>query len=242
MTYGGKLPDGQITQGGYAEFIRVDSRFAFKIPESLPSEFAAPLLCGGVTVYAPLSRYVTKPGLKVGVVGIGGLGHMGIKFAVAIQKYKQGGQVDVTAISQSSRKKDDALSMGATSYLDMSNKDSVAAAKRQFDVILCTADGDNKSMADWLALVKFDGTFIMVGAPNKPLEISIFSLMPTRVKVVASFIGSIKEIDEMLALAAEKKVYPIIERLPMDQANEGIKRVRESTVRYRVVLENPKKA
>ena len=237
-----KLADGQVTQGGYAEFIRVDSRFAFKIPAALPSDYAAPLLCGGVTVYAPLARYITKPNLKVGIIGIGGLGHMGVKFAAALQKHKTaGGKVDVTAISQSAKKREDALKMGATSYLDMSNNDEVAAAARTFDLLVCTADGLNESLNAWIGLVGLDGTFLMVGAPNGPMSIHPFTLMGARCKIDSSGIGSIKEINEMLAFAAEHGIKPIIEKLPMEKANEGLKKVRDGSVRYRVVLENPQK-
>ena len=242
LTYNGKLPDGQVTQGGYADFIRVDHKFAFKIPAALPSDFAAPLLCGGVTVYAPLSRYLTKPNLKVGVIGIGGLGHMAVKFAAALQKYKTaGGKVDVTAISQSSKKRADALKMGATSYLDMSDANAVAAATRTFDLLICTADGVNESLAAWIGLVTLDGTFLMVGVPNGPMAIHPFTLMGARCKIDSSGIGSIAEIHEMLAFAAEHvdECKPIIEKLPMEKANEGLKKVRDGSVRFRVVLENP---
>jgi D-arabinose 1-dehydrogenase-like Zn-dependent alcohol dehydrogenase len=163
-----------------------------------------------------------------------------VKFAAALQKYKTpGGNVDVTAISQSSKKREDALKMGATSYLDMSDKDAVAAATRTFDLLICTADGVNESLPAWIGLVTMDGTFLMVGAPNGPMQIHPFSLMAARCKIDSSGIGSIAEIHEMLAFAAEHDIKPIIEKLPMEKANEGLRKVRDGAVRFRVVLENP---
>jgi D-arabinose 1-dehydrogenase-like Zn-dependent alcohol dehydrogenase len=187
-------------------------------------------------VYSPLARSITRPGMRVGIIGIGGLGHMGVKFASKMQ----GGKVEVTAISQSNRKKKEALAMGAHRFLDMSDKTAVAAHSRYFDYILCTADGESK-LGEWLSLSNFDSTFCMVGAPTKPMEISILSLIFSRVNFVSSAVGSIKELHEMFDFAAKNDVKPIIEKLPMASANEGLKKVRDGSVRFRVVLENPLK-
>jgi alcohol dehydrogenase (NADP+) len=188
-------------------------------------------------VFSPLQRYITRPNMKVGIIGIGGLGHMAVKFASKMQD----GQVEVTAISQSSRKKEEALKMGARAFLDMSDKEAVKAAFRSFDFVLCTADGSSLAIAEWLTTIKFAGTFCMVGVPNEPISFHVWSLLAAQVKLDTSGIGSRKEIGEMLEFAAAHDVRPIIERMPMAEANAGLKKVRDGSVRFRVVLENPSK-
>lgn len=157
-TYDGFYPDHQQTQGGYAERIRVCETFAFKLPDGIDSEVAGPLMCAGVTVYAPLVRCGVKSGMKVGVVGIGGLGHLGLQFAAALG-------AEVTAISHSSRKKDDALKLGAKHFIETQNADQVKQHAREFDVILCTANGAKNNYQEWISMLAPRGRFIMVGMP-----------------------------------------------------------------------------
>lgn len=233
-TYNSVAPDGQVTQGGYADRVRCASQFAFKIPEVISSEHAAPLMCAGVTTFAPLQRYMTRPGMKVAVVGIGGLGHLGIMWASKLQD----GKCEVTAVSHNSKKKDEALKLGAHKFLDTSDKQALKEAFRTFDFILCTANGSKMDLNNWLSTVKFGGTFCTVGLPEEPLSIAAFSMMGAQIKVTASGIGSIKEIEQMLEFAAKHNVRPIIEQMPMEKVNEGIKKVRDGSVRFRVVLVN----
>jgi len=233
-TYNGKYPDGQVTQGGYADFKRCQGDFVFKLPDSISSAEAAPLLCAGATVFAPLQRHVTRADMQVGVIGVGGLGHLAVKFASKMFD----GKLDVTAISHNDKKKDDALAMGAKHFLNTGDKEQLKAAAKSFDVLLCTANGKDQDYATWLTLLKFQGTFCMVGAPEVPMPIPVFPLLLGQLHVTGSLIGSIAEVKTMLEFADKHNVRPIIERLPMSQANEGIKRVREGKARYRVVLEN----
>jgi len=234
-TYNSKYPDGQVSQGGYADRVRCQSDFVFKLPESISSAEAAPLMCAGVTVFAPLARSLTRPGMKVGIIGIGGLGHLGVMFASKLQE----GKCEVVAISHNAKKKDDALKMGAKSFLDTSDADQLKAAFRTFDYVLCTANGKAQDYNTWLSIIKLGGTFCTVGLPEEPMPVYAFSLIGAQVNFTASGIGSIKEIQEMLAFADKHNVRPIIERMPMEKANDGIQRVRDGKVRYRVVLENP---
>jgi len=234
-TYGGSYKDGQVSQGGYASHIRCQGDFVFSIPEAISSAEAAPLMCAGVTTFAPLARNLTRKDMKVAIIGIGGLGHLGIMWASKMLD----GAIEVTAISHNSKKKDDALKMGAKYFIDTSDKDQLKSAFRKFDYILSTANGTDMDLANWLSMVKLDGTFCTVGIPEEPLKIPAFALLGAQVNATASGIGSIEDIKQMLEFAAKHNVRPIIERLPMEKANEGIKKMRDGTVRFRVVLENP---
>jgi alcohol dehydrogenase (NADP+) len=153
-TYNTKYPDGQVSQGGYADRVRCQADFAFLIPESISSEEAAPLMCAGVTVFAPLARSLTRKGMKVGIIGVGGLGHLGVMFASKLLD----GSAEVTAISHNSKKKDDALKMGAKHFLDTSNQEQLKAAARSFDYVLCTANGKQQDYNAWLSTIKLSVT------------------------------------------------------------------------------------
>jgi alcohol dehydrogenase (NADP+) len=236
-TYNSAYPDGQISQGGYADRVRCAGQFAFKIPEVISSAEAAPLMCAGVTVFAPLQRYMTRPHMKVAIIGIGGLGHLAVMYAAKLL----GGSAEVTAVSHNSKKKDEALKMGAKYFLDTSDKAALKAAFRTFDFVLSTANGSKMDLGNWLSTVKLAGTFCTVGLPEEPLQVHAFSLMGAQINLTASGIGSRKEIEQMLEFSAKHNVRPIIEKLPMEKANDGIKKVRDGSVRFRVVLENPNK-
>jgi len=223
---------GQQTQGGYADRVRVCQDFAFNLPDRLESEVAGPLLCAGVTVYAPLKRVGVKQGVKVGVVGIGGLGHLGIQFASAL-----GGEV--TAISTSDSKKADAQKLGAHHFLNSKDPTQVADAARRFDVILCTANGNDNLYREWMSMLALRGKFIMVGMPDGlTVPISIGTMGDVEGEFVSSMIGPPHVIREMLEFAAEKGVKPWIEKLPMADVNKGLEKIRTNNVRYRVVLCN----
>lgn len=239
-TYNTHYDDGQLSQGGYANRVRCQSAFAFEIPHQISSAEAAPLMCAGVTVFAPLQRYITRKNMRVAVIGIGGLGHLAVKYAAKLLELQGGGEL--TAVSHNSKKKDDALKMGAHKFLDTSDKGALSKAGKSFDLVLSTANGTGQDWNSWLSTVAVRGIFCTVGLPEEPLQIAAFSLMASQIYVTASGIGSIVEIEQMLAFSARWGIRPIIERLPMAQANEGIQRVRDGSVRFRVVLENPPKA
>ncbi|TMW61695.1 hypothetical protein Poli38472_010759 [Pythium oligandrum] len=230
FTYNGKYADGQPSYGGYAEYVRVSGHYAFKIPEVIPSDVAAPLLCAGVTVYTPLKAHV-KPGQRVGVVGIGGLGHLGLQFIRALG-------AEPVAFSQSPNKEQAARELGAVDFINLSNPDDLARAQRSVDVLLVTADAKNQKYDTYMSTIAIGGTLIMVGVPDDNMVFRPFSLVAGGISVVGSLIGGIKDTVDMLALAAEKNVRPVIQKLPMSEANQGIKMVDEGRVRYRVVLEN----
>jgi len=234
-TYGCKYPDGQVSQGGYANRVRCQGDLAFVIPDSISSAHAAPLMCAGVTVFAPLVRWVTRPKMRVAIIGIGGLGHLGVLFARKLHN----GSCHVTAVSHNSKKREEALAMGADSFLDTSDENALKAAFRSFDVVIATANGKGQDWENWMSTVALHGTFCVVGLPEDKIAFNVFSLTTGEINFTGSGIGSPDEIRHMLKFAAEHNVRPIIENLPMDQANQGLKRVREGTVRFRVVLENP---
>ncbi|ETI33267.1 hypothetical protein F443_20050 [Phytophthora nicotianae P1569] len=230
-TYNATYKDGAKSYGGYADYVRVDSNYAFKIPEVIPSDVAAPLLCAGATVFTPLKQEGVKAGDRVGVVGIGGLGHIAIQFIRAL------GAAPV-AFSRSANKEKEILSMGAEEFYNLSDTEQQKKAAGSVDFLLLTADANNMPYDLYLSLVRKRGTLIMVGVPNDQIKISPFSLIPRAVRVRGSAIGSIRDIEGMLKLAAKKNVRPIIQKLPMAKVNEGLDMVREGRVRYRVVLEN----
>lgn len=241
-TYNSRYPDGSKAYGGYANRWRGPGHFVFRIPEKLSSEEAAPLLCGGVTVFAPLRRFGAGPGKRVGVVGIGGLGHMGLLFAKAM------GSDAVVAISRSSAKKSDAVgstpgSLGADDFI-ATGEDKTWAKKhaRSLDLIICTVSGENMPLAGYLRLLKRNGVFVQVGAPEEPLPpLRAFSLIQKGVKVTGSTIGSPEDIRVMLELAAEKGVKPWVQTRPMEEVNLALADMHEGKARYRYVLENAKK-
>ncbi|TMW61710.1 hypothetical protein Poli38472_010773 [Pythium oligandrum] len=230
FTYNSTYVDGQSAYGGYAEYVRVSGHYAFKIPEEIPSDVAAPLLCAGVTVYTPLKAHI-QAGQRVGVVGIGGLGHLGLQFIRALG-------AEPVAFSQSPNKEQAARELGAVDFINLSKPDDLARAQRSVDVLLVTADAKGQAYDAYLSTIVIGGKLLMVGVPDDKMAFSAFSLCAGGISVVGSLIGGIKDTVDMLALAAEKNVRPVIQKLPMSKANEGIKMVDEGRVRYRVVLEN----
>ncbi|EEY56078.1 mannitol dehydrogenase, putative [Phytophthora infestans T30-4] len=231
-TYNSKYQDGSLTYGGYAEYVRVLSPYAFKIPESIPSDAAAPLLCAGTTVFTPFKEAGLKAGDRVGIVGIGGLGHLAIQFAKAM------GAEAVVAFSRSSNKEKEVLDLGADEFVNYSDPEQAKAAEDSVDILLVTADADGMPYQLFLSFLASRGTCIMVGLPNDEVHFKPAQVVMKGAKFVGSHIGSIQDVKDMLALAAEKNVRPVIQTLPMSKANEGIQMLRDGKVRYRVVLEN----
>lgn len=216
--------------GGYADSVRVNSRFAIPVPEILDSENVAPLLCAGITVYAPMRNHGVRPSSRVGVVGIGGLGHLGLQFAKAFG-------AEVTALSTSKDKEAEALKMGADHFVNSRDMGELKKVAGSFDFLLSTVSADQ----DWQALVNClrpKGTLCVVGVPPSPISIQAFSLLAGQKSVSGSPIGSPRDLHEMLDVAARHGVKAITERFPMAKANEAIAKVKKSKVRYRAVLTN----
>jgi uncharacterized zinc-type alcohol dehydrogenase-like protein len=216
--------------GGYADAIRVNSRFVIPVPEALESENAAPLLCGGITVYSPLRNHGVRPSSRVGIVGIGGLGHMGIQFARAFG-------AEVTALSTSKDKEAEALKLGAHHFVNTRDNEALRKIAGSFDFVLSTVSADQ----DWQALVNSlrpKGTLCVVGVPPSAISLHAFPLIAGQRAVSGSPTGSPRDLHEMLDVAARHGVKAITERFPMAKANDAIAKVKKSKVRYRAVLVN----
>ncbi|CAN5551657.1 NAD(P)-dependent alcohol dehydrogenase [soil metagenome] len=229
LTYNATGYDGKPTLGGYSERITVDQRFVARIPESLPLDKAAPLLCAGITTYSPLVHWKAGPGKSVGVVGLGGLGHMAVKIACALG-------ADVTVISRSFNKKADAEAMGAKDYIATSEPSAVENAQGRFDLIINTVSSA-ADMNAYLGMLKRDGVMCLVGAPSEPLPIHAFSLIPRRISLSGSTIGGMRETQEMLDFCAKHGIASDIEVIPIQKINEAYERLLKSDVRYRFVID-----
>ncbi|KAJ3328174.1 hypothetical protein HDU76_010462 [Blyttiomyces sp. JEL0837] len=230
FTYNAKYEDGADAHGGYASHVRVQEDWAFTLPENLSNEVAAPLLCAGVTVFAPLRRYVTKPGMKVGVAGIGGLGHLALQFANALK-------AEVVAISHSPNKKEEAATLGATDFVVLENEEDYKRTVGTIDVLIVTSFHAHESLDKIMSLVAPWGQAVMLAIPEAPLQVHAFSLIMGSKGLVGSLIGSTSEVKDMLSFAAEHNVKPWIQVHPMEQVNDAIALVRAGKPRYRVVLE-----
>ena len=233
-TYNGKYDDGSKSYGGYADYARVPSHFVIKIPDALASEDAAPMLCGGITVFSPLQQNGAGPGKKVGIVGIGGLGHFGLMFAKAL------GADKVVAISRSSSKKADALKMGADDFIATGeDKDWATHHAGSLDLIVSTVSSPNMPLQEYLQLLRVKGQFIQVGAPEDSIPaFNAFALIVKGVKIGGSAIGSPEEIRNMLDLAAKKGVHTWVQKRPMKEANQAVVDMADGKARYRYVLVN----
>jgi len=229
QTYGSVDRDGTITYGGYSDHVVVDEDFVLRIPDGLELDVAAPLLCAGVTTYSPLRRWGAGPGTQVAVVGLGGLGHMAVKIAKAMG-------AEVTVLSQSLRKKEDGLRLGATGYYATSDEETFDALAGRFDLIVNTVSA-KLEIGRFLELLRTDGTLVNVGAPPEALPVPAFSLIMQRRSFAGSLIGSIAETQEMLDFCAEHGIAADIERISADQINDAWERVLRSDVRYRFVID-----
>ena len=228
-TYNATERDGTPTYGGYSGAIVVDENYVLRIPDSIPLDVAAPLLCAGVTTYSPLRHWNAGPGKKVAVIGLGGLGHVAVKLAVAMG-------ADVTVLSQSLKKMEDGLRLGASHYYATSDPDTFKKLSGSFDLILNTVSA-NLDMGAYLGLLGRDGTLVELGAPEKPLVVPFFPLGGMRRSIAGSMIGGIPETQEMLDFCAEHGVAPEIEVIAPDYINEAYERVLASDVRYRFVID-----
>nr|POE92398.1 nadp-dependent alcohol dehydrogenase 7 [Quercus suber] len=237
-TYGSIYPNNEgKSYGGYADYNRTNGHFVMKIPDGLSSSDAAPMLCGGVTVYSPLRNNGCGPGKTVGIVGVGGLGHFAVLFAKAL------GADKVVGISRKGDKRDDVLKLGADQYIATSeDKNWVEENSRSLDLIVSTVSSEKMPLEDYMKLLKVQGTFIQVGAPdggNLP-PVNAFTLIFNGIKLGGSAIGSPADIAEMLQLAADKKVKPWIQERSMKDANNAVVDMVDGKARYRYVLVNEK--
>jgi alcohol dehydrogenase (NADP+) len=228
-TYNAVGRDGQATQGGYSGAIVVDEKYVLRIPDSLPLDAAAPLLCAGITTYSPLRHWNAGPATRVAVVGLGGLGHMAVKLATAM-----GAKVSV--LSQSLKKMEDGLRLGADAYYATADPETFDKLAGSFDLILNTVSA-NLDLAAYMSLLAVDGTLVELGMPEHPMEVPAAPVVSKRRNLSGSMIGGIAETQEMLEFCAEHNVQPEIEVIAPDYINEAYQRVLASDVRYRFVVD-----
>ncbi|MFF9017846.1 NAD(P)-dependent alcohol dehydrogenase [Streptomyces sp. NPDC014870] len=228
-TYNALGKDGEPTYGGYSTHIVVDEQYTLRIPDGIALDEAAPLLCAGITLYSPLAHWQAGPGKKVAIVGLGGLGHMGVKIAHALG-------AEVTVLSQSLKKQEDGLKLGADHYYATSDPATFTELAGTFDLIVSTVSAA-LDFGAYLGLLKTDGALVNVGAPEEPIALNLFQLMLGRKTLAGSAIGGIAETQEMLDFCAEHGLGAEIELIRADQINEAYERVLASDVRYRFVID-----
>ena len=229
-TYNGIERDGNTrTQGGYSNKIVVDENYVLRVPGNLPLDKAAPLLCAGVTLYSPLMHWKAGPGKKVAIIGLGGIGHMGVKLAHALG-------AEVTVLSHSLKKQEDGKKLGANYFYATSDPKTFEKLKGYFDLIINTVSAE----LDWnqyLDLLALDGAMVVVGIPENQTPVGSFSLVAGRRSLAGSLIGGIKETQEMLDFCSKNDIASEIELIPIQKINEAYKRVLNSDVRYRFVID-----
>ena len=220
---------GTITQGGYSSSVVVDRRYVLRVPENLDPAAVAPLLCAGITTYSPLRHFDVEEGDVVGVVGLGGLGHMAVKLAHAMG-------AEVTVLSQSLKKQEDGLRLGAYHYYATSDEGTFETLAGSFDLIINTVSA-SIDISSYLQLLTLDGALVNVGAPAEPLPVNVFALIMGRRSFAGSAIGGIRETQEMLDFCAEHNLGAEIEVIPAGKINDAYERVLASDVRYRFVID-----
>lgn len=229
FTYNSKEKDGSTTMGGYSEKIVVDENYVLRMPQNLSLDAAAPLLCAGITLYSPLKHWKAGPGKKVAVIGLGGLGHMGVKLGHAMG-------AEVTVLSQTLKKLVDGKRLGADNYYATSDESTFTKLRNYFDLILNTVSSD----LDWgkyLSLANIDGTMVLLGVPEKPVPMGAFPLIGGRRSLAGSMIGGIRETQEMLDFCGKHNTPADIETIPIQKVNEAYERILKSDVRYRFVID-----
>jgi uncharacterized zinc-type alcohol dehydrogenase-like protein len=230
LTYAAKdRVDGSITMGGYSSNYVVDERFAHTVPANLNLAAVAPLLCAGITTYSPLRHWNVGPGKKVGIVGLGGLGHMGLKFAHSFRAH-------VVQLTTSLKKKEDALRLGADEVVLSTDANAMKTHASSFDFILDTASAPH-SLDPYLSLLKQDGTLTLVGLPEQPPTINMFGLITKRASIAGSMIGGMVETQQMLDYCAQHDIVSDVEVIPIQQINEAFERMLRQDVKYRFVID-----
>jgi uncharacterized zinc-type alcohol dehydrogenase-like protein len=229
-TYNQLERDGKTpAMGGYSNIFVINEDYAVTIPDNLPLDGVAPLLCAGITLYSPLKNWKAGPGKKVGVMGLGGLGHMGVKFAHAMG-------AEVTVFSHSESKKADALAMGADHFVVTKNPDVLTPLKSSFDLILNTVSAE-LDINLYLDLIKLDGTLVVIGLPGKPYAVEAGGLLAKRRSLAGSMIGGIPQLQEMLNFCGEKNIVSDVEVIKADYINQAYDRTVASDVKYRFVID-----
>jgi uncharacterized zinc-type alcohol dehydrogenase-like protein len=229
-TYNGLERDGEtVAMGGYSNNFVINEDYAVKIPDNLPLDGVAPLLCAGITLYSPIKHWNVKSGMKVAVMGLGGLGHMGVKFAVAMG-------AEVTVLSHSPNKQADAIAMGAHHFVGTKDPSNLTPLAKNFDLILNTVSAE-LNINDYLNLLTLDGTLVVIGLPGKPYEVHAGTLLNGRRSMAGSMIGGVPEMQEMLDFCAKHSIVSDVEIIKADYINEAYKRTVASDVKYRFVID-----
>ncbi len=229
-TYNGIEKDGKTpTQGGYSNKIIVDENYILRMPDNLVTEHAAPLLCAGITLYSPLMKWKAGPGKKVAIIGLGGLGHIGVKIAHALG-------AEVSVLSHSLKKQEDAKKMGADNFYSTSDPKTFEKLEGYFDIIINTVSTEI-NLNQYLNLLRLDGTIVVVGVPEKDAQLSAYSLISARRNLAGSLIGGISETQEMLDFCSKHNISCDVELIPIQKVNEAYERILNSDVRYRFVID-----
>lgn len=231
-TQNGKLNNGTVTKGGYSDCIVVDENYVLRIPENMNRESAAPLLCAGITTYSAIKYNHIGPGHSVGIIGLGGLGHMAVKFAVSFG-------ANVTVLSTSSTKEPSARSLGAHEFINTKDVHQLKSVVEKFDFIIDTVSAPH-DLNQYLQLLKKDGTMILLGVPPEKVNLSVGLLTSKRKKITGSFIGGIEDTQQMLDYCAEKGISPEVEVIPQNYINNAFKRIINNDVHYRFVIDMKK--
>lgn len=230
-TYNGYERDGTtVAMGGYSNNFVINEDYGVSIPDNLPMEGVAPLLCAGITLYSPIKHWNVRPGMKVAVMGLGGLGHMGVKFAVAMG-------AEVTVLSHSPSKQADALAMGAHHFVSTKEPENLKPLVKSFDLILNTVSAE-LVIGDYLNLLTLDGTLVVIGLPGKPYAVEAGSLLNGRRRIAGSMIGGVPELQEMLDFCGEHSIVSDVEVIKADYINEAYVRTVASDVKYRFVIDS----
>ena len=224
-----EMDEKTLTFGGYSNQMVVQEGYVLKIPKSIPLDKAAPLLCAGITTYSPLKQYGVSAKHKIGVIGLGGLGHMGVKIAASLGAH-------VTVFSTSANKVKDAKKFGAKEFVVTKDKNVFEKLKNKFDLLLDTVSAPH-DLNDYLGLLRRDGVMVLVGVPEENPSLDPFALIGNRRKLAGSLIGGIPATQEMLNYCARKKIYPEIEVIPMQKVNEAYDRTVKGDIRYRFVID-----
>ena len=229
-TYNSIERDGKNeTRGGYSNNFVINEDYAVHIPANLALEGVAPLLCAGITLYSPIKHFKVGPATKVAVMGLGGLGHMGVKFAVAMG-------AEVTVLSHSASKEKDAKSMGAHHFVNTTEAGAFAKLKKSFDIILNTVSAE-LDINEYLQCLKLDGTLVIIGLPGKPYSLQAHVMLDGRRSITGSMIGGVSELQEMINFCGEKNILSDVEVIKADYANTAYDRTVASDVKYRFVID-----
>jgi uncharacterized zinc-type alcohol dehydrogenase-like protein len=228
-TYGAQDRDGTVTYGGYSNQVVVTEKFVLHVSEKLDLARVAPLLCAGITTWSPLRQWNAKAGDRVAVMGLGGLGHMAVKFAAALG-------CEVTVFSTSPNKEADAKALGAHKFVVSKDKESMKSVSNYFDLIINTVSA-TMDLTPYIGTLRLDGTMVLLGVPPEAPQLHAFNLIAKRRRIAGSLIGGIKETQEMLDFCAEHNVMSDVEIIPMDYINEAYERMLKSDVKYRFVLD-----